>query len=417
MTKKLPLWIEEILQNDSNKKEFDLTTPGQIVVIPKNSRKIFFGNLDQTKQNNQKIKVAFFRDGPFLPVSTGAVTSILGMINALSKKNIEVYLFYCYRGWSDFNLYKEQNFHTVFIDPKDFYTNKKLISTAINSLGIQICHFDSAEAINIQHQLLPSSCKLLFEVHNVENELIKQLGAHPQEIERIKEEEKQAIQNSDTVIVRSKENYDSILNLGCSKDKLFIYRGGITVDNIKFKKRHHLTNNNVLFLGHLNYTPNQQAVDIIATQISPKVNKNFLIAGKGSPFLQRKYSSPNIKFLGWVDDLNHLFNQVDIALAPLITGSGTRLKILDYMAAGIPVIGTDLSVEGLELDIKKYMIVENDFSKYPNAIETLYNDTSLVTRLSVSARKYVSKERNWSNCIEDVLIAYKHSLSLLKQRV
>lgn len=414
MSHKLPLWIQEILQNDSNIKEFELTSPGQFAILPKKSSKVIFNNNDSIniKTKPQNIKVAFFRDGPFLPVSTGAVTSILGMINALVKKQIDVYLFYCYRGWSDFNLYKNQPFSTVFINPKDFYTNKKLISKIIKSIGIQICHFDSAEAVNIQHELVPDSSKILFEVHNVENELIKQLGATKKEIDRIKKEEQMAVTNADTVIVRSQENYDSIRKLGCPKEKLFIYRGGITVDNIKFKKRKFLKRNNILFLGHLNYTPNQQAVDIIATQISPKVNKKFIIAGKGSPFLKKKYQSSKLAFLGWVDDLNELFSQVDIALAPLVTGSGTRLKVLDYMAAGIPVIGTDLSIEGLEHDIKKHMIVENDFSKYPTIIETLYNDTNLTARLSESARHYVSKERNWKNCINDVLVAYKHSLSL-----
>ena len=62
-----------------------------------------------------------------------------------------------------------------------------------------------------------------------------------------------------------------------------------------------------------------------------------------------KYENEKVKFLGYVEDLNDIFSKTTIALAPLFEGSGTRLKILDYLSAGIPTISTNLGVEGLKL--------------------------------------------------------------------
>lgn len=411
MVNRLPLWIKEIIENDTNVSKFHLNEPGHFAIIKcKTSKIVHDGFIDKKSSNN--LKVAFFRDGPFLPVSTGAVSSISGMISALVDKNVEVYLFYCYRGWTDYSLYKNQKFTTVFINPKDFYSNKKYISNILDLLGIKICHFDSAEAICIQKKLLPQNCKTIFEVHNVENELIKQFGASENEVNWIKRKEIKATKIADAIITRSQENYNSILKFGCNKNKLFIYRGGISVNDIKFSLRQKLNQNNILFLGHLNYKPNQQAVEIIATTIAPKIKNNVIIAGKGAPALKEKYQQKNIKFLGWIDDLDELFSKVDIALAPLISGSGTRLKVLDYMAAGIPVIGSSLSIEGLEPEIKENMIIEDDFEKYHQRINELYQNPKLSNLLSKNGRNFVEKYRNWEQCVSDVIKAYRFVLNL-----
>ena len=132
----------------------------------------------------------------------------------------------------------------------------------------------------------------------------------------------------------------------------------------------------------------------------------FFIAGAGSKKLEEKYKSTNLSFLGRIDDLNKLFSKVDIGLAPLITGSGTRLKILDYMAAGIPVIGTRLSVEGLEEEIKDALILEDDITKYPQIIKHLLMNRKLISHYSKAGRRFVEKYRNWKVCIHDIISAY-----------
>ena len=307
MNNNIPLWIKEILENDDIILKSSPIKSGNIIV--------YSSSVAGAKKLKSKISVAFFRDGPFLPISTGAANSIYWMMDSLIDAGIKVYLFYCYRGWSKMSLYKGERFTTVFISSDDFYSNSKIIKDIVEEYGIDICHFDSAEAVCFQKKLLPKDCKVVFEVHNVESDLSVQFKLSGHIVNYIKDKEKEAIQLSDVVLVRSDDNYSKIIQLGCDKNKLFKYRGGINVDDIKYVRRRELLKNNILFLGHLNYGPNQQAVEIITNKIAPKLNKKFIIAGKGALKLNKKLSSSNVEFIGWVEDLNKLFSTIDVAIA------------------------------------------------------------------------------------------------------
>ncbi|MCL4397428.1 glycosyltransferase family 4 protein [Patescibacteria group bacterium] len=417
MENKTPSWIKEILSNDTECSAwYPLVESGRLEAIKKHAKcKILKGNIDDivnalTYKSRRKLRVMFFRDGPFLPISTGAANSIYGLMNALSDRGVEVYLLYSYRGWSDKRLYLKQKFSTIFISPDDFYNNKKLISKIVLGLNIDICHLDSAEAVCLQCHLLPRhKTRLLFEVHNIENELMKQLKLPLKDINNIKVYEQKAFSLADIVIVRSEQNCQSAIDLGCDKGKIYVYKGSIDVGRIKFLRRSLLRKNTMLFLGHLNYGPNQQAVEL-AIEIAKASGKKLLIAGKGALFLKQKYSSNKIKFLGRVENLNGLFSKVDIAIAPIISGSGTRIKILDYMAAGIPVVCTDMAIEGLEPQIKRCLVVENNISKYPELISKLYEDKNKTKIYSIKGRKYVEKHRDWKVNVKDVLSAYNQKL-------
>lgn len=103
-----------------------------------------------------------------------------------------------------------------------------------------------------------------------------------------------------------------------------------------------------LFFGVLSYAANREAVGVILKELSPRLpDFDFLIAGVGSEKLSDR---GNVRFLGFVPDLDRLLSAVDVVVAPLLTGSGTRLKVLEALAAGKPVVSTPLGVAGLELD-------------------------------------------------------------------
>ena len=82
------------------------------------------------------------------------------------------------------------------------------------------------------------------------------------------------------------------------------------------------------------------------------------------------------------------------------------------MAAGIPVIGSSIAVEGLESQIKKSMIVEDNFDKYALIIKELYKNELIVDNLSVNGRKFIVNFRDWKKCITDVIKAYQYSLDI-----
>ena len=106
----------------------------------------------------------------------------------------------------------------------------------------------------------------------------------------------------------------------------------------------------------------------ISTTIAPRVKEvlpdtKFIIAGLG-----RVESSDNIDLIGYVDDINNILLGVDCAICPLETGSGTRIKILDYLSHGVPTISTSKGVEGLEQEISKAVCIQDDFNDFAQDI-------------------------------------------------
>ena len=401
---KNPLWLNEIYE----KKSSENCDPHLELQVG------HFIYLHKHEKNSNVKRVAIFRDGPFLPIKTGAAASILGMtmaMHARSNKYSPV-LIKCVRPEDRLINYLHLPFDVLFLHRDDFYGDKsKILTQWMKENKIRIAHFDSAEAVNIHSKCIKNVARVVYEAHNIEHDLLKQLNAPKRTITYIKNQEVMACKTADLILFRSQENYNQ---LNWEKSDLAkkgkIYRGAVDVDKILFNTKRRSQSSNVIFLGHLNYQPNIEALDIIKDNIAPKIKNTIEIAGDVSLNVKRMNQHKNMKYLGRVEDLNKVFDNAYVAIAPLISGSGTRLKILDYMAAGLPVIATSLAIEGLESEIKKYIIIEDNFKNYPMYIS---NISKYITKdMLIKGRQYVVKKRTWKYAIVDIMNAYD-SLDLL----
>ncbi len=118
-----------------------------------------------------------------------------------------------------------------------------------------------------------------------------------------------------------------------------------------------------LFFGVLRYAANREAVELILSELAPRLpDIQFLVAGVGCEQFQE---CANVRLLGFVDDLSVLLAACDVVVVPLRTGSGTRLKVLEALAAGRPVVSTSLGVAGLEVSGVR---VEDDWDAFADAV-------------------------------------------------
>ncbi len=171
-------------------------------------------------------------------------------------------------------------------------------------------------------------------------------------------------------------------------------------------------NYKLVFLGHMYYPPNESALKFIAVNILPKlkvINPKYSITifGATPKEIMDKYKKIGIVFKGGVDNLSKELLKYNIALAPLKEGSGTRLKILDYMASGLPVITTDLGIEGLKKEIKKFLVIENNIDEYPRIIDTVMHNLDKYAMICFKGRKFLEKNYDWKNNLKPFLNIYK----------
>ena len=162
----------------------------------------------------------------------------------------------------------------------------------------------------------------------------------------------------------------------------------------------------ILFVGGYAHWPNREAIDKIEGIIAPEMpDKEFIIAGKGTPAGKRG----NITCLGTVEDIGAVIRDSDICIAPLISGSGMKAKILDYFAAGRAVVGTNIAFDGFPVRNGVDAIVEDDLAMFPKRIRALERNPALFRSLqknTATIRRYFSKDRirrKWLSLVSETL--------------
>ena len=193
---------------------------------------------------------------------------------------------------------------------------------------------------------------------------------------------------------------------GFDKNKAVTVANGVdlgTVPYISKEKRIELKNKlglsnqkTVLFIGSW-HQPNIDAVEIIFNMAKKLPHYNFLVMGSVGLYFDSYEKPKNIGFAGiTTDEEKELYLSIaGIAINPMMTGSGTNLKMLDYMANGIPVISTEVGARGLDIP-DGYIVSSNieNFEYYILNIEKYVNIED--------SRKYVEDNFSWEVISENL---------------
>lgn len=153
----------------------------------------------------------------------------------------------------------------------------------------------------------------------------------------------------------------------------------------------------VIFFGSA-HPPNKEAVDFILNELSPKHRDlNFIIAGSCSTNIDKKKYT-NVHPYGIVSDEEKmtLLKATDIAINPMFSGSGTNLKMLDYMAMGKPIVSTPLGARGIDLRNKKDAVIVSS-EKFSEGIMSILSDKSFMNFLRINSRKVAEEKYDWNN--------------------
>jgi GT2 family glycosyltransferase/glycosyltransferase involved in cell wall biosynthesis len=111
--------------------------------------------------------------------------------------------------------------------------------------------------------------------------------------------------------------------------------------------------NTLLFVGNFRHPPNQEALSWFIREVWPAIlekrrqTRLLVVGAQASPTFAASVAGPGVEFFGEVEDIREPLSRYSVFLAPILTGSGVRVKLLEAFAAGIPVVSTPLGAEGL----------------------------------------------------------------------
>jgi glycosyltransferase involved in cell wall biosynthesis len=157
----------------------------------------------------------------------------------------------------------------------------------------------------------------------------------------------------------------------------------------------------VLFIGSLSWTPNVSAAIHLARVVMPAVRGRFptsrlrLVGRDPSAAIRELVGLPGVEVIGWVPDMLPQLSEGSVLAVPLASGGGTRLKILEAFAAGLPVVSTPVGCEGLDVISGKHLLVV-DQDHFAQGLSTILGDPFLGRQLAVEARLQVRLRYDWS---------------------
>jgi glycosyltransferase involved in cell wall biosynthesis len=157
----------------------------------------------------------------------------------------------------------------------------------------------------------------------------------------------------------------------------------------------------ILFVGSLNYPPNEDAVLHFARDIFPRIRAgaprpvSFRIVGTDcTPALRKLESEPGIMVTGYVDDLVPIYRRARLAVVPLRAGGGTRLKILEAFFHGCPVVSTTLGAEGLEIVADRDLLLADSAEAFAQACLDLLQNPEKAALLIENGAAYVREKHS-----------------------
>ena len=191
-----------------------------------------------------------------------------------------------------------------------------------------------------------------------------------------------------------------------------IVPNGVDTSHIPFRQTSPATQQ-ILFVGPLDYRPNADAVRWLVRAVWPKVlakmpGARLRLVGRGT----ERVSGPNVDALGYVDDASEEFGRADVLVAPIRMGAGVRLKVLEAMAAGVPVVSTPLGLSGVAADHERHALVATSAAELADGAVRILQDSALARHLSAEARHLVEARYDWKKITPN----YLRLLNVAQQR-
>lgn len=342
-------------------------------------------------------KVAIFVGGEFIPSLSGAANRFHYLTQALQKHtDTDMIVILCDMGWSNPALISDEKFRTYVVHP-ELYKNINFLQEILAKENVDIIQFAILEqAVALGMPLSQRlGVPLVFEAHYDDYEFAKAIGTPIKSLRKIAYLQKTFGPYFDAVTALSDDDKLLAKNFNIRKNKITAIPSGANISefpvncfNARSKK--------IVFLGNLYFNINLKALQLIKKVIYPKLRMDgfrFTVVGDIAKKDKENLSGPGFKITGKRNNVSADFKNATFALAPVLSGSGIRIKILSYMNAGIPVITTTEGARGFPR--KDLLIIVDDIAEYASTIKKLLNDPAKLERLSLSGRQYINDNISW----------------------
>lgn len=194
---------------------------------------------------------------------------------------------------------------------------------------------------------------------------------------------------------------DDAQHFGPNAHRLWVIPNGVSDELIELKPLIREPKHAV-FVGTMNYWPNEQAILYFYREILPRIRTKIpdfvlsIVGLKPTPSVQALYDGKQIFVHADVPQVAPFVQRASLSIVPLLVGGGTRLKILESLALGTPVVSTTVGAEGLDLQDGEHLVLADSPQHFSDAVIKLLTQTTLSDKIAKYGLQRVRDLYLWS---------------------
>ena len=277
---------------------------------------------------------------------------------------------------------------------------------------IIIEHTRHAATLLFARKLWPKS-KIIANSHNVESVLLRQ-NARPDRktaayLKRVEDYERTTLSRFDLLWTCSDDDLLKYQKICVKPKKLSVLPNGVDLRQFAIPERRELAEKpTILFTGTLCYEPNIQGIQwfysfvwpLIKSRV-PGVRLHLVGLYPTEEILSLANLDKDISIFPNVPDVQPYLSRSHAGICPLLSGSGTRLKILEAFGAGLPMVSTRIGAEGICAENSTHILIADDAIQFVNGVAYLLENPEEAYRMRASARKLAEERYDWEIIVKN----------------
>lgn len=386
------------------------------------------------KSDRSNIRILQFAPRVPWPLDTGAKLRNYHLARVLAKENQVSLLAFSDAG-SDFDEVDSVYQSTVKVLRGKGYSFGNLLRGAIGRTPLPLLNYTSTEMKRALERVLSAQDYDIVQIesihlmdylpvlraarkqplvvcdwHNIESDLMRQYATTESNVGRktyarrtarlMNEAEQRALDEFDAHVVVSEVDAARLRALN-SRASVLVIENGVDVDY--YGGGDDAKGNRIVFVGSMDYHANIEGVRDFATNVWPDLSRHypqlvFTIVGRDpDPAVRDLATIAGVEVTGSVKDVRPFYREARLAVVPLNVGGGSRLKILEAMAAGVPVVSTVRGAEGLKVTNRENILLVDSTDRLGDAIKSLIEDDDLRQQLVRGGRDLVADHYDWQS--------------------